>query len=138
MAARPFPFWKAAVILCSWRRRENKIFLATGMSLDNGELSWTMLCRAHVASKTTAFLGDLLVLAAGFTVPLRHCNLYSGSQCANEVVPSGLLNRGEGYAATGLTQWIVRRNRATRGMTPWVNIRTRPHAEPALLYEHVR
>ena len=64
------------------------------------------------------------VLADGIAVFSRHCNLRLGSQCANQVVSTGPLNRGEGYVATGLTQWIVRRNRATRGMRPWLNIPT--------------
>ena len=41
-----------------------------------------MLCRAHVASKTIAFLCDLVALAAIFAVPLRHFNLRSDLQYA--------------------------------------------------------
>jgi hypothetical protein len=46
------------------------------------ETPWTMLCRAHVASKTIAFLCDLVALAARFAVLLRHCKLRSGLQYA--------------------------------------------------------
>jgi hypothetical protein len=75
-----------------------------------------MLCRAHVASKTTAFLVDLsridllsfygdTISTRAHSMPSRRCLL---DHCTEERDTPPLI-----------IQWIVRRNRATRGMTPW-------------------